>query len=84
LEYEHVPNPDAKIGRMIEYLKDSFPNALRLVVSANKKNATRMMEILRSKISEHDWSQWFVSDFERAVSLPFKKIWNQLSGHIGK
>ena len=82
LEYEHVQNPDAKIGRMIEYLKDSFPKALRLVVSANKKNAVRMMGILRAKVNERDWPRWFVSDFEKAVALPFKKIWHQLDRPI--
>ena len=79
LEYEHVQNPDAKIGRMIEYLNASFPNALRLVVSAKKENAVRMAGILRTKISERDWPRWFVSDYEKATSLPFKKIWHQLS-----
>jgi hypothetical protein len=82
LEYEHVQNPDAKIGRMIEYLGDSFPTALRLVVSANKKNAARMKGILRSKINERDWPHWFVSDYEMAISLPFKKIWSQLNNQI--
>ncbi len=67
---------------MIEYLKDSFPKALRLVVSANKKNAVRMMGILRAKVNERDWPRWFVSDFEKAVALPFKKIWHQLDRPI--
>ena len=82
LEYEHVQNPEAKIGRMIDYLKDSFPNVLRLVVSADKKNATRMMNILRGKVRESEWDRWFVSYFERATTLPFKKIWHQLNQPI--
>ena len=83
LEYEHVQNPDGKIGRMIEYLNESFPNVLRLVVSANSKNALRMMGILKTKLPEREWPRWFVSDYEKAVSLPFKKIWSQLNNSMG-
>ncbi len=79
LEFEHVQNPEGKIGRMLEYLGESFPTALRLVVSATPENAARMTRILRSKISEKEWVRWFISDYEKAVSLPFKKIWLQLS-----
>jgi hypothetical protein len=82
LEYEHVRNPDAKIGRMIDYLDESFPNALRLVVSATPENAERMIGILRYKIPERERPRWFVSNFEKAVSLPFRKIWHQLNHPI--
>ncbi len=83
LEYEHVQNPEGKIAKMIEYLNDSFPKALRLVVSANKENAARMAKILRYKINERDRPRWFVSDFDKALVLPFKKIWHQLSNLNG-
>jgi len=79
LEFEHVQNPEGKIRRMIEYLDESFPDALRLVVSANPENAKRMINILRSRIDERKRSRWFVSDYEKAVSLPFKRIWHQLN-----
>ena len=79
LEFEHVQNPEGKIARMLEYLNDSFPTALRLMVSATPENAARMKNILRSRIPEKEWPRWFVSDLEKAVSLPFKKIWHQLS-----
>lgn len=79
LEFEHVQNPEGKISRMIDYLDESFPDALRLVVSDNPKNAARMINILRSKINESRRPRWFVSDYEKAISLPFKKIWHQLN-----
>lgn len=82
LEFEHVQNPEGKISRMIDYLDESFPESLRLVVSANSKNAARMINILRSKINERKRPRWFVSDYEKAISLPFKKMWHQLNHPI--
>jgi hypothetical protein len=67
---------------MIDYLDESFPESLRLVVSANSKNAARMINILRSKINERKRPRWFVSDYEKAISLPFKKMWHQLNHPI--
>jgi hypothetical protein len=66
------------MNRMIGYLGDSFPDALRLVVSTTPKNAVRMIRGLRAKIREKEQHQWFVSDFQRATTLPFKQIWHQL------
>jgi len=79
LEFEHVQSPEGKIARMLEYLTESFPTSLQLMISDTPENATRMKSILRSRISEKEWSRWFVSDYEKAISLPFKKIWHQLS-----
>lgn len=78
LEFENCPYNEKMMSRMIGYLDASFPEALRLVVSANRKNAVRMIRGLRAKIKEEDRPQWFVSDLERAITLPFKKIWHQL------
>ena len=78
LEFEHVQNPEGKITRMLEYLAESFPTALRLIVSDTPQNAERMKGILRSKIPEREWPRWFVSDYEKAISMLFKKIWHRL------
>lgn len=79
LEFENVPNPEGKISRMIEYLDESFPEALRLVVSADAKNAVRMINILRSKINDREKHRWYVGDLDKAVTLPFKRIWHQIN-----
>jgi hypothetical protein len=84
LEFEHHPYNEKMMNRMIGYLGDSFPEALRLVVSANTKNAIRMIKGLRAKIREVERTQWFVSDFGRATTLSFKKIWHQLDEPVAE
>ena len=44
-----------------------------------KPYAVRMIGALRAKISENDRDRWFVSDFEKATTLPFEKIWHQVN-----
>ncbi len=78
LEFEHNPYSDKSFNRMIGYLDESYPEALRLVVSANSKNAVRMIKNLQSRIPEGTKKRWFVSDFEKATTRPFKSIWHQL------
>lgn len=78
LEFEHNPYGGKAFNRMIGYLNESFPEALRLVVSANSKNAIRMIRNLQIRIPENDKKRWFVSDFEKATTRPFKSVWHQL------
>ena len=82
LEFEHHPYSERMVNRMVGYLDESFPDAIRLVVSAETKNAIRMIKALRAKIRESDQYRWFVSGIEKATTLPFKKIWHQLDHPI--
>ncbi len=83
-EFENVQNPEAKIEKMLGYLEESFPKALRLVVSENPKNAARMIRLLRARIGEQDRHRWFVSDYDKAVALSFKKMWHQITYPVGE
>ncbi len=49
-----------------------------MVVSAIEKNAIRMIRALQIKIKKSEQETWFVSDFEKATSLPFKEMWFRL------
>jgi hypothetical protein len=77
-EFENKPRSDGKIQDMVSYLNYSFPEATKMVVSAIEKNAIRMIRALQVKIKKSEQEKWFVSDFEKATTLPFKEIWYQL------
>lgn len=79
LEYEHHPYSDRKMGDMVGYLKEEFPHAVKLVVSAIPQQATRMVKALKGKIRQEDREMWFVTDFESAMSKSFRGIWQQLN-----
>jgi len=83
-EFENKPRSDGKIQDMVNYLNFSFPEATRMVVSSTGKNAIRMIRALQIKVRATEQVKWFVSDFERATTMPFKKIWHQLNHPIGE
>lgn len=78
LEFEHHPYDDFKFNRMIWNLKHHFPDATKLVVSADRKNALRMIKTLQTKVKNDEQNKWFVTDFEKIKTLSFSKIWHQL------
>ena len=78
LEYEHHPYGDKKITDMVDYLKDGYPHALKLVVCSGFKNALRMIRALKMKVKVEDQEKWFVTDMEKATTQSFKGIWHQL------
>jgi hypothetical protein len=82
IEFENHPYNDQKLNRMTTYLKYYYPNATKLVVSASRENSVRMIKALQTKIKGEEQHQWFVSDFEKVKTLPFKKIWHQLNHPI--
>ncbi len=84
LEFEHHPYDDRKFNRMAWYLKQYFPNATKLVVSASRENSIRMIKALQTKIKSGEQDKWFVTDFEKIKTLPFKKIWHQLNHPLEK
>ena len=63
---------------MVDNLKDGYPHAFRLVVSADHKNALRMIRALKIKVKGEDQEKWFVTDQEKATTQSFKGIWHQL------
>lgn len=83
LELENTPRSERKIYEMVEYLNDSFPDGYKLVVSANDKNTVRMFNALRVIVRKSEQAKWFVSNFERATTQPFKGIFHQLNQPIG-
>lgn len=78
LEYEHHAYGDKKISDMVDNLKDGFPYAFKLVVSASHKNAIRMIRALKVKVREEEQDKWFVTDAQKATTQSFKGIWHQL------
>jgi len=78
LEFEHHPYDDYKFNRMAWNLKHHFPDVTKLVVSADRKNALRMIKTLQTKVKNDEQNKWFVTDFEKIKTLFFKKIWHQL------
>lgn len=78
LEFENQAYNDQKVNRMTGYLKDYYPNATKLVISATRKNAERMIRALQKKIKSGEQQQWFVSDLEKVTTLPFKRIWHRI------
>ncbi len=78
LEYEHQPYGDKKISDMVDCLKDGYPHAFKLVVSASYKNALRMIRALKVKVKLEDQEKWFVTDVEKATTQSFRGIWHQL------
>lgn len=82
LEVENTPRSEWKIHAMVDYLEDSFPEATKLVVSANRHNAIRMYEALQAKVRKSEHPKWFISYMERALTLPFKKIFHSLTRPI--
>lgn len=83
LEFENHHYNDEILQRMMENLKDRFPRALRLIVTATPGNAVRMIRSLQAKIKPDEQQKWFVSDFERVTTKPFKKSWHQLNHPLG-
>jgi hypothetical protein len=84
LEFENHPYSDGMVARMAEYLSDEYPQAYRLVVSATYKNALRMIQALKSKVRSSEQPKWFVSDFQKATSKPFKEVWHQIDQPLDK
>ena len=60
---------------MVNYLNYSFADTTKMVVSASEKNAIRMIRALQIKVRKSEQEKWFVSDFEKAVTLPFNEVW---------
>ncbi len=83
LEFENGPYNDRMLCRMTDNLKDFFPYATKLVVSANPKNAVRMIGMLQAKIRSEDRHLWYISDLDKVKTLPFKRCWHQLNHPIG-
>ena len=79
LELENHHYNDVILQRMTENLKGGFPRALKLIVSATHGNEVRMIRSLQTRIKPDEQPQWFVSDFERVTTKPFKKCWHQLN-----
>ena len=82
IEYEHHPYGDKKISDMVDYLKDGYPFAYKLVVSADYQNALRMIRALKVKVKMEDQEKWFITDYEKASTQPFKGIWHQLNQQL--
>lgn len=82
LEYEHTPYNEKMFNRMVNNLERSFPDAIRLIVSANEKNSLRMMKTLKNKVDQEDWGKWLFSDMYCVRNLIFKKIWSPLSSEV--
>jgi hypothetical protein len=79
LEFENQHYSEEVIERMAWNLKGVFPNALKLIVSADPKGAVRMIRFLQEKIKSAEQHQWFVSDFDKVTSMSFRRCWHQLS-----
>jgi hypothetical protein len=77
-EFENKPRSDQKIQDMVSYLNYSFADTTKMVVSASEKNAIRMIRALQIKVRKSEQEKWFVSDFEKAVTLPFNEVWFRL------
>ena len=82
-EFENKPRSDGKYQDMVNYLNYSFPEATKMVVSAIEKNAIRMIRALQIKVRKSEQGKWFVSDFGKATTLPFKEIWFRLDHSLG-
>ena len=83
MEFENKPRSEGKIREMVDYLEDSYPEALKLVVSVSEKNTLRMARALQLKIRKDDQPKWYLSYHERVMSLPFRKVWHRLDMPIG-
>ncbi len=79
LEFERTAYNQKMVENMVWYLSDSFPHALRLIVSETEKHAVRMVRNLQFRLKEDKRSQWYVSDFGRVTGQPFTKSWHRLS-----
>ena len=76
LEFEHTPYSEKMFNRMVRNLEYSFPNAVRMIVSANEKNSVRMMRVLQAKLRESQLDYWMFSDMECVRTQIFKKLWS--------
>jgi hypothetical protein len=79
LEFENHHYNEGKIQRMTENLRDLFPHALKLIVTATPRNAVIMIKALQPRIKDSERHQWFVSDFDKVTTKSFKRSWHQLS-----
>lgn len=77
-EFENQHYNEAIIERMIGNLKDFFPVALKLIATTNPSSAIRMIRFLQAKIKVSEQHLWFISDFNKVTSMPFRRCWHQL------
>ncbi len=79
LEFENKHYNERIIDRVTWNLRDIFSDALKLIVTSNSSGAVRMIRLLQEKINSGDQHQWFISDFNKVTSMPFRSCWHQLN-----
>lgn len=70
---------EIKIGSYLETVysdaeRDAFYNLLATSNILDEK----LIRALQKKVKSGEQHQWFVSDYEKVTTLPFKKIWHKL------
>ncbi len=79
LEFERATYNQMKIMDMVWHLTDDFPDTYRLIVSETEKNARRMVRHLQGRLKKDQWREWYISDFKRVTTRPFRKAWHNLA-----
>lgn len=81
LEYVHKEYFGIRFDEVIVRLASEYPNARKMIVFRTEEAARRFIPVLQKKITKKE--PWYVGDYERAVKLPFTKIWHHLTEPIG-
>jgi len=77
-EYIHQSYSRQTLDRMVYQLESDpvFSKGYKLIVSKNTEDAESLIPRLKERVKEKE--KWFVGDYERALTAPFKKVWFNL------